>query len=149
MVTLTDSIEIKATPEQVFTWLINIRTGKDYQAWHPDHVEWQWIKGEPFQRGSVAFLEEYMHGNMHKLTFVCTKVVPNRLIEYKPSFPMSILMSKGQFAIDPRGEKSCIFTAAISFREGPFFRRLFRKQTEDLEQHMKEEGENLRKILEG
>ena len=101
MVTLTDSIEIKATPEQVFTWLTNIRTGKDYQAWHPDHVEWQWIKGEPFQTGSVAFLEEYMHGKMHKLTFVCTKVVPNRLIEYKPSFPMSILMSKGQFAIDP------------------------------------------------
>ena len=49
MIVLKDVIEIKASPEEVFAWLINIKTGKDYQAWHPDHVDWQWIKGEPFE----------------------------------------------------------------------------------------------------
>jgi len=148
MISIKDSIEIKAPPEKVFNWLINIRTGRDYQTWHPDHVDWQWIKGKPFQEGSVALFEEYLHGRMHRLKFKCTRVIPNRLIEYKPSFPMSILMSRGQFAMEPRGAESCSFTAAINFREGPFFKKLFTKQMEDLKQHMKEEDENLKRIIE-
>ncbi len=148
MITLTDSIEIKTTPEHVFNWFTNLRTAEDYRAWHPDHVDWYWIKGEPFQEGSIVYCEEYIHGNEYKLKFMCTKVVPNRLIEYKPSFPMSILMSKSHFIMEPKGENSCVLTAAISFREGPFFKKLFIKQIEDLKQHMKEEGENLKKTLE-
>ena len=62
MIVLKEVIEIKASPEEVFAWLINIKTGKDYQAWHPDHVDWQWIKGEPFEKGSVVYLKEYLHG---------------------------------------------------------------------------------------
>ncbi len=148
MVTLTDSIEIKATPEQVFNWLTNIKTGKDYQAWHPDHADFRWTKGEPFQVGSVVYFEEYLHGEMHKLKFLCTKVVPNRLIEYKPSFPWSIFMPKSQFVMEPRGEKGCVFTATISFRAGSLFKKLSKKRVEAVKQHMKEEGENLKKILE-
>jgi uncharacterized protein YndB with AHSA1/START domain len=148
MVTLTDSIEIKTTPEHVFNWLTNIKTGKDYQAWHPDHVDCRWTKGEPFQVGSVLYFEEYLHGEMHKLKFLCTKVVPNRLIEYKPSFPWSIFMPKSQFVMEPRGEKACVFTATISFRAGSLFKKLGKKRVEAVKQHMKEEGENLKKILE-
>ena len=148
MVTLTDSIEIGTTPEHVFNWFTNLRTGEDYRAWHPNHIDWYWIKGEPFQEGSIVYCEEYIHGSKDKLKFTCTKVVPNRLIEYKPSFPMSILMSKSQFTIKPKSENSCVLTATISFREGPFFKKLFNKQIEALKQHMKEEGANLKMILE-
>ena len=148
MVTLTDSIEIETTPEQVFNWLTNIRTSKDYQAWHPDHVKCQWIKGEPFQGSSVVLFEEYIHGKIHRLKFVCIKVVPNRLIEYKPSFPWSIFMPKSQFVMEPRGEKGCVFTATISFRAGSLLKKLGKKRLEAVKQHMKEEGKNLKKILE-
>jgi len=148
MMTLEDSVEIQTMPEHVFNWFTNLRTKENYRAWHPDHVKWQWVKGEPFQKGSIVLCEEYIHGKLHRLKFVCSDVVPNRLIEYKPTFPMSILMSKSQFIIEPKGEKSCVLTAAISFREGPFFKKLFNKRMEDLKQHMKAEGENLKKILE-
>ena len=148
MAVITDSIEIRTKPEHVFDRFMNLRSREDYQAWHPNHVEWYWIKGEPFQVGSIVYCEEYIHGNKDKLRFICTKVVPDRLIEYKPSFPMSILMSKSQFTIEPKDENACVLTATISFKEGLFFKKLFSKQIEALKQHMKEEGENLKKILE-
>ena len=148
MVAITDSIEIRATPEHVFDWFINLKSREDYRAWHRDHLDWYWIIGKPFQEGSTVYCEEYIHGKKHRIKFICTKVVSDRLIEYKPSFPMSILMSKSQFIIEPKDENSCVLTATISFREGLFFKKLFRKQTEALKQHMKEEGENLKKILE-
>jgi len=148
MITLKDSIEIKETPERVFNWLTNFRTDEDYQAWHPDHVKWQWVKGEPFQRGSVVLFEEYIHGELHRFKFVCIKVVPNRLIEYKSSFPWSIFMPKSKFIIVTRGGKGCVFTATISFRGHPLFRKIFERQIEATKQHMKEKGENLKRILE-
>ncbi|MEA3224102.1 MAG: hypothetical protein U9P49_13200 [Thermodesulfobacteriota bacterium] len=38
-VTLTDSIEIKTTPEKFFGFLINLVDDESYRAWHPeDHV---------------------------------------------------------------------------------------------------------------
>jgi len=40
-------------------------------------------------------------------------------------------------------------TATGSLRGGPLFRKLGRKQMEATKQHMKEEGENLKRILEG
>lgn len=149
MISIKDSIGVDAPAEMVFSWLMNIRTAKDYQTWHPDHVDCQWTKGEPFQEGSVALFVEYLHGKPHKLRFRCTRVIPNTLIEYEPSFPMSILMSRSQFVIEPKCEGSCRFTAVINFREAPFFERLFDKQMESLKQHMKEEGENLKRIIEG
>ena len=79
---------------------------------------------------------------------MCIRVEPNRLLEYKPSFPWAIFIPKGQFVIEPRGGKSCVFTATISLRVGPLFKKFGRKRLEAVKQHMKEEGENLKKILE-
>lgn len=73
MITLKDSIEIKAAPEKVFEWLTNLRDKESYQTWHPDHVECIWVKGEPFQKGSIVYFEEYIHGKLHKAKFLCTK----------------------------------------------------------------------------
>ncbi len=149
MITLTDSIEIKVTPEKVFAWLTNIKNREDYLAWHPDHTDCIWLKGEPFQVGSIVYFEEYLHGELHKLKFLCTKIVPNRLIEYRPLFPWSFFMPKCSFAMEPRKGGSCIFTATINLRAGPLFRKFGGKRLDAIKQHMKEEGENLKKILEG
>jgi hypothetical protein len=35
MATLTDAIEIEATPEDVFSWFKNLRSGEDYRASSP------------------------------------------------------------------------------------------------------------------
>ena len=56
MITLKDSIEIKATPEKVFEWLVQRMKDKEsYQAWHPDHVDIRWIKGEPLIRKELSW----------------------------------------------------------------------------------------------
>ncbi|UCH43639.1 MAG: SRPBCC family protein [Dehalococcoidales bacterium] len=149
MVTLVDSIEINTTPEQVFNCLTNLRSAKDYREWHPDHTEWKWIEGEPFQEGSVVFCEEYLHGELHRLKFMCTNTVTNELIEYKPLFPWSLIMLSSSFAIEPESEGVSIFRATIRFRGLPFIEKVFKSQFGAIRLHMKEEGENLKKILEG
>ena len=149
MITLKHSIEIKATPEKVFAWLTGIKDKETYRAWHPDHVEFIWLKGESFQEGSIVYCEEYLHGELHKLKFQVTKQVRDRLIEYRPLFPWSLFAPGNQFILEPSGHDSCVFTATGSLRGGPLFRKLGKRQLDATWQHMKEEGENLKRILEG
>jgi len=139
MITLKDSIEIKATPEKVFAWLTNIRNKKAYQAWHSDHVELIWIKGKPWEEGSIMHCEEYLHGKLHKLKFICTKRIQDRLIEYRPLFPLSLFAPKNQFIMEPSGDDSCIFTATGSLRAGPLFKKHIRKKIDYTMKHVKEE----------
>ena len=153
MIHLEDSIEVKATPERVFEWLIQrFKDKESYQAWHPEHVDIRWIKGEPLQEGSILYAEEYLHGDLHKLKFRITKVVPNRVIEYKSLFPLSILSPGNTFLIELQGENSCIFTAKGSLRIPRWlFKKLHKKHKHKIaatEQHIKEEGENLKRALE-
>ncbi len=153
MITLKDSIEISATPEKVFEWLAQrFKNKESYQAWHPDHVDIRWIKGEPLQEGSIVYAEEYLHGDLHKLKFRIAKIVPNREIKYRSLFPLSVLAPGNTFLIVPKGENSCIFTAMGSLRLPVWlFKKLHKKHEHKIEatkQHMKEEGENLKRALE-
>ena len=153
MITLKDSIEVKSTPEKVFTWLMQrFKDKKSYQSWHPDHVDIRWIKGEPFREGSIIYAEEYLHGDLHKLKFRVTKIVPNRLVEYRALFPLSIIAPLNTFLIEPKGKNSCMFTATGSLR---LPRWLFEKITKKHEnkiratqRHMKEEVVNLKRAVE-
>jgi len=145
---LTDSIKIKASSEKIFNFLTGLKDDDSYRTWHPDHVVMRWIKGEPFTEGSIVYFEEYLHGKLHKAKFICTKVIPNQLIAYRPQFPLSIFFPGNQFIIEPVDEESCIFTATVKARMGPLAKALSRKQIEGVKRHMKEEGENLKAIVE-
>ena len=149
METLRDSIEIKATPEKVYNQLVQYFQSKEnYQSWHPDHVDIRWIDGEPMQEGSTVYAEEYLHGELHKLKFVITKVVPNKQIEYKPPFPLSIFAPGNSFILEFSGDNHCIFTALARYRAGPLFRKLAKKQIEATIKHIREEGEKLKIAVE-
>lgn len=149
METLTDSIEVNAPPEQVFSWLVQRMKDKEsYKEWHPDHVDVRWIKGKPLHEGAVLYAEEYLHGELHKLKFVITRIVPNREIVYKALFPLSIFAPQNAFIIEPKGENSCIFTATGSYRAGPLFKKFGRNMIDATKRHMKEEGENLKYAVE-
>ena len=146
MITLKDTMEIKATPERIFECFVHLE--ENYRAWHPDHVKCRWLKGKPpAEEGSILYAEEYLHGKLHKLTFLMTKIEPNRKIEYKLLFPMSLICPKGSFIIEAT-EGSCIFTATLSFRFGWLFSKLAKNRVEAIKKHIKEEGENLKKLLE-
>jgi len=99
------------------------------------------------EEGSVLYIEECLHGKLHKMKFLGTKVESNERIEYKLLFPTSIICPRGSFIVEPKGQ-SCIFTATLSFRFGTIFSRFAQPRVEALKKHMKEEGENLKRLLE-
>ena len=151
---LRDSIEVKASAEQVFEWLCRRSMDKEsYKAWHPDHADIRWIKGEPLQVGSIFYAEEYIHGDLYKLKFKIIKIVPNREIRYRILFPLSLIVTGNAFIIEPIGKNSCTFTATGGLRIPAWlFRNIHKKhkyKIEATQQHMKEEGENLKRALEG
>ena len=100
------------------------------------------------QEGSTIYAEEYLHGELHKLKFVITKVVPNKQIEYKPPFPLSIFAPGNSFILESSGGNHCIFTALARYRAGPLFKKLAKKQIEATMKHIREEGENLKIAVE-
>lgn len=152
-VILTDSIEIRTTPEKIFDFFAHLVDDESYRAWHPDdHVAFRWIKGMPWEEGSVVYAEEYIHGKLHKLKFVVTKIVPNERIEYAPvSRFLRIYFPKNTFSIEQK-EDTCVFTASGTYRIGWLIKTLAKNKLEKglscIRKHIKEEGENLKRILE-
>jgi len=153
MIELKDTIEINASAENVFDCLLQLMKDREsYQAWHPDHKEIKWIKGEPLEEGSVVTIEEFLQGVLTKLTFRFIKVIPNRLIIYRVLFPLSLIAPENRFEIEPTGDNSCIFTAYGRIRMPMWLfiksHKSHRGKLEGSKKHMKEEGENLKKAAE-
>ena len=144
MITLKDSIEINTTSDKIFNWLKNL--DKHYKEWHPDHVKWINETGS-LEEGDIVYYEEYLHGNLHKVRSRITKVENNNRIEFENLFPVSIICPKGSFIIESRG-KSCIFTATLSIRFYWLFSKLVQNRIEAIRKHVKQEGENLKRLLE-
>jgi uncharacterized protein YndB with AHSA1/START domain len=87
---LTDSIEIKTTPEKIWDFFINLE--KNYKSWHPkDHIEFKWTKGKPMESGSGWYGKEIVRGKVFKLKGTVGEVIPNRKIVLKYSFPVSFV----------------------------------------------------------
>jgi hypothetical protein len=150
---LTDTIEIRTTCEKIFDFLVHLVDDESYRAWHPeDHVALRWLKGKPWEEGSLVYAEEFIHGKLHKLKFIVTKVVQNREIEYVPaSWLLRRYFPKNTFFIESK-ETTCLFIATGTFRVGWLARTFARKRLDlglaSVRKHMKEEGENLKRILE-
>lgn len=144
MTTLEDSVTNRL-PEAIFEWFTHF--AENYRSWHKDHVASRWIKGKNFEKGAVLYAEEYLDDKLEKLSFEITRCVQNELIEYKVLFPESIICSGGSFSIKPSNGRS-IFTATLSFRFGGLLSKAAGKKVEAIRLHMKEEGENLKVLLE-
>lgn len=144
MVSVKSSIKIRTTPDEIFKWLKNL--DKHYREWHPDHVKWINETGN-LDEGNISYYEEYLHGELHKSKAKIIDVVENERIEFANLFPMGIICPKGSFIIERKGD-DCVFTATLSFRFGWLFSRFAKSRIKAIEMHMKEEGENLKKLLE-
>ncbi|MFX0184259.1 MAG: SRPBCC family protein [Candidatus Hodarchaeota archaeon] len=142
---LEDSIEISTTSNQIFNFFLNLPD--NYKIWHSDHVTCKWLKKTPELKGSEIYCEEYIHGALHKIKFRISQIEENKRIEYKHSFPFSLISPKGSFNIKEK-ENTCIFTASMSFRFSWFLRKFAKNRMDLLKSHMEEEGINLKKILE-
>ncbi len=148
---LEHSIDIRTTPEKIWEFFLNLE--ENYTAWHPqDHVVFKWLKGRPWEEGSVVYAEEIIHGKLHKLKFVVTRVVPKKEVEFSPaSRLLRTYFPKNAFIIEQKGD-ICTFTATGHIRVGWLVSKFARKKLEfglaEANRHMREEGENLKAILE-
>jgi hypothetical protein len=132
MISLRDSIEIHTTARQVFNWLEKIP--QEYKSWHPDHVACRVLHGSMLEVGSDIECEENLHGKMHSLRFQMTKVIPDQEYNDTVRFVAELNIGSDSPILGPLIDLS--------------FSLFFRQRIEAMRQHMIEEGENLKAILE-
>jgi hypothetical protein len=149
MITLKDTVEIKATPERIIDFFLNFK--ENFYAWHPDHVECRYLTPGPLKENSVIYFEEYLHGKLHKLKLRITLIKPDSRIEYK-----TFMGTKGVFVMEPGGATT-LFTAEMHMGSNMpvlgkimdiIMLKFLSRQLEGIRQHMVEEGQNLKNILE-
>lgn len=143
---LEETTRIHASPEEIYRFFE--RMDANYEQWHPDHIEFSWIDGDGLEEGAKAYFEERIAGKRQQKTVRFTEIEPDRYIEFRPTSRLvGLLMPSISFTIDPHRD-GCILTQRIKIRTGPIGARLNRREFDAVRTHMKEEGENLKSILE-
>jgi len=149
MIILRDEITIAVPPERIFAWLNHLP--ENYREWHPDHVAYRYLTDGGLREGAVIYCEEYLHGDLHKFKMRATQVIPNARLDYRIAPGM-----RGSFGIEARNGNS-LFIAELFFGVGfpvlgwvldQLLRLLFARQIKLFRQHIAEEGQNLRRIME-
>lgn len=148
MKAIVDTININASSSEIFEKFKKIfSSSNEYRKWHNDHVSISWTKGTPFEIGTTLIAEEYLHGKLHRLKMRLTKIKENQTVEYKFLFPVSLICPIGSFEIIPENGQ-CKFVAKLYFRFSKLFQAFGSRYVNAVVQHMKEEGELLKKLVE-
>ena len=142
---LRDCVVISAPAPRVWEWLEGLTD--HYTDWHPAHVSAEWVRGEANRAGSVLRVVEDLGGRREMLRFEMTRVDPPRRLEYRMRGHAALVVPRGSFAIDPAPD-GARFTAEVAYRFGRAAEVLFRGRVGALRTHIREEGENLKRILE-
>lgn len=149
MIKVRESIRIQTTPRQIFKWLELLP--QEYRSWHPDHVACRVIKGSLLQPGCEIECQEYPHGQLHTLRLRLTRVDPGKRMKYEIS-----RLGKGAFEVIPKdGEVEFVAELGLG-SDFPIvgslvdvvLRALLSRRLEAMREHMREEGQNLKEIIE-
>jgi uncharacterized protein YndB with AHSA1/START domain len=148
--TLVHEVAIQTTPDRIWDFLVHI--DENYTAWHPaDHLVFRWTEGAPFSAGSAFYAEQYMMGEKVKYRGKITESVPGEKITMTFSFPLSLITEKIEMVIENHGTHST-FRHITYMRFKLLSRTIFKKQNirmlNDMDAHVKTEGENMKRILE-
>lgn len=138
--------DIDAPPAVVFRFFEEM--ADNYTEWHPDHVEFRWVDGDGLAEGSTAYFAERIGDTHHERTVRFLEVDPDEYIEFRPAATIvGLLMPEISFTIDPRGT-GCTLVQRIRIRTGPIGAWLNRREFDAVRTHMREEGENLKRLVE-
>ena len=144
---LQDSIRIEAPAESAFNFFNDM--ADNYVRWHPDHLSFKWLEGNSVKVGSIFYFEEIINGEKQKKAMRFTAVKPGLMLEFTPmNLIVRYFMPSLKFETEPINEHSCCFTATIRIRLSPIGQRLNAKEFDAVRKHMREEGENLKRLLE-
>ena len=148
--TLLHEVDVNTTPDRIWDFLINIE--KNYPAWHPgDHILFHWTKGEPFDAGSTFYAEQFMTGEKVKYKGRITESFPGERISMKFSFPLSLITEKIEMIIENHGTHSTfkhITYMKFKYLSRTIFKNRNIMMLNDMDAHVRTEGENMKKILE-
>ena len=143
-----DSIAIDAAPAAGFAFFENMAT--NYTRWHPDHLKFEWRNGVGLAVGNVFYFEERIAGKLQKKETRITEVIPDRYFAFTMVNPIfRFFLPHLSFGFEPQGS-GFVFRAELRLHGiGPLGRRLNRREFDAVEVHMAEEGQNLKRLLEG
>lgn len=148
--TLVHEVDINSTPDKIWNFLININ--ENYSAWHPkDHILFQWTKGEPFEVGSAFYAEQFMLGEKIKYNGKITESIPGEKISMTFSYPLSLITEKIEMIIETMGTYSTFKHKTymkFKFLSRTIFKNRNIRMLNDMDTHIRTEGENMKNILE-
>jgi hypothetical protein len=156
MITLKDSIEIKATPNKLYNWFMDL--DKNFTKWHANHTKFEKVTGGT-DVGDTIYFEESVGGILYKIKGEITGKEQNGN-SFRLDFKTMSGLGHISFTADAT-EDGCIFTHIERFGlETPIigsivnfliFNVLARKKAnwDIILKDMKEDNENLKIIMEG
>ena len=141
------STEMAAPPEAVHAFFEAME--ENYTFWHPDHLVFRWLEpGRHLVEGSAFYIEERINGQLLKRTMRFTRVEPGKHLEFAPdSRLIRFFLRRVVFSIEPLGD-GCRLTQSLHIRIGPIGYWLNRRGFAAVEKHMREEGQNMKSMLE-
>ena len=138
---------IRAAPADIFAFFSEMEA--NYLAFHPDHIEFRWIDAPALTPGVRFFIAERIDGKLLEKIVAFTTVKPNSVIEFAPTNPIfRFFLPRITFRIMQK-EMGIIVTQEIQLRVGPMATWLNSREFDAVRLHMREEGENLKELLEG
>ena len=137
---------IRAAPEAVFSFFEGMET--NYARWHLDHVSFRWLDPPSLSPGVRFYFEERIAGKLLKKQVVFTRIEKGSLIEFAPTSRLfQLFLPRISFWITQTSGKITI-TQDIQLRIGPIAARLNQRELDAVRIHMREEGQNLKVLLE-
>ncbi len=151
MIVIKEETIIHASAQRVFYFLTHIDAL--YKIWHPkDHVFCHSIYKKLNDRGCIFHFLETIGGFPLYLIIMVSKIEKNKYIEYKSIFPFSLFsLGMGYFSIETITQNTSKLTAYVEY--GNNVRLLdkiiyFFVKPILVRNHIREEGENIKKYLE-
>jgi hypothetical protein len=147
----TDRALISAPPSRVWEWFADL--DRNYLAWHPEHLVWRTVSGEPLHPGAVVYFDEWIGRFRLAGQLRITASQPGKAFHWQMKFPYTLVGVGGSFAVTAVGP-DCDLVADVQMGWnipvlGPALDWLIGKVVPlpELRRHMAEEGQNLARLL--
>lgn len=118
-------------------------------------MDWRNLRGPVTAPGGIVFADEWIGSRRLQARFLVTEVIQERLLRYTIDFPYSLIGAGGSFEITPTPNGQCEFSAETHFGydlpvAGPLLDQLLALVVPlaELRRHMREEGQNLARLVE-
>jgi hypothetical protein len=146
MILSVTSPVIRADPDRVFKFFAEMES--NYLRWHSDHVSFRWIDKPALRPGVQFYFEERIGGKLLKKSVAFTRIEAGSLLEFAPTSRLfRLFLPRISFLISAF-DGGIVVTQEIVLRIGPLAAWLNRRELNAVRAHMREEGENLKRLLE-